>query len=520
MEASSFTSPEPRPDGVLRALAGAGYAVGSWEPIGRTVLDTFDGRLHAAGLRLELRDGPRRHLVLTGGGAAAARVSVPAAPRVAADLPVGPFRARLAPVLDVRALLPVIAVTGRRADAIGEDGDGKRQIVVAVYDGLRVDGAGSAAPAWAVEVEELVGYEKAAEKARRLLHGCGLQPHPGDVVDLLGAAAGVDFRGYSGSPTVALDRDQPALPAVCRVLANLADAVAANWAGTVDDVDPEFLHELRVAVRRTRSVLSQARRVLPDAVRDRYREEFGWLGLATGPARDLDVYVIEWPEYVAPLHADSIAALEPLHRHIDTLRAAEHATLADTLRSARYREVMDGWRALLAAPLAADAPPGGRDAARPIGRVAASRIGDAQRRLVTQGRAIGPASPAEDLHALRKDGKRLRYLVECFGGVLDPGPRKAFVQRLKALQDNLGEFQDTEVHAAQLRAFSKDLFDAPGAVPETLVAMGQLAERFELRRQAARDEFARRFASYDSEETERTLDALLASARAKAAPAP
>ena len=85
------------------------------------------------------------------------------------------------------------------------------------------------------------------------------------------------------------------------MLANLADTIEANRPGTIDDIDEEFLHELRVAVRRTRSVLAESKGVLPDDVRDAQREAFGELGQQTGPARDLDVYVVGWDAYVAPL---------------------------------------------------------------------------------------------------------------------------------------------------------------------------------------------------------------------------
>ena len=69
--------------------------------------------------------------------------------------------------------------------------------------------------------------------------------------------------------------------------------------GTVDDLDAEFLHELRVAVRRTRSVLGEAKGVLPEDVRTRFGAELKSLARASPPiARDLDVYVLGWDDYV------------------------------------------------------------------------------------------------------------------------------------------------------------------------------------------------------------------------------
>ena len=510
MEPSTFTSPELNLADLSRLLAGAGYDVGRAAPARRTVLDTFDGRLHAAGLRLEVCDGERRDLVLADGGPVVARLAIDTAPRFAGDLPSGPFRARLAPLVEVRALLPKLRVTSRRTVAVRRGSADKLRAALVLHQDVSVEGSTVNAAGCVAEVDEMLGYPDAARRARRLLISFGLEPHRGDMLELLADGAGVDLRGHRASPTVALDRNEPAFEGFRKVLTNLADAVDANWAGTVDDVDTEFLHELRVAVRRTRSVLSQSRAVLPDDVRARYREGFAWLGTATSPVRDLDVYLIEWQGYVEPLGPEAAVALGPLREHIAGLRRDAHVGLVRVLRSTRYQELMGGWRAWLGGP--ARGSPG--DATAAVGRVAGRRIATAQARLLARGRSIEAETPAEELHELRKDAKRLRYSLECFGGVLVPGARKAFVHRLKALQDNLGEHQDTEVHAFQLRTFSRELFEAQSVPVETFVAMGQLADRFDRRRQVARDEFTRRFAAYDTKDTARTLKALLHGAAA------
>jgi CHAD domain-containing protein len=508
-----FTSAEITADHLATRLADAGYEVSPARPVRRTVLDTFDGRLAAAGLRLELREQPGSELVLTALGSTPASVPVTAAPRTTADLPAGPLRARLQPVLEVRALLPLLSISGRHARATGRDGEGKARVVLDIHDGVVVEGHHEVAPLWGVAVTELAGYGKDAARARDLLARMGLDPGA-DVVDVAAAAAGVDLKGFRSSPTVDLDGRLPALSAYRRVLANLAGAVEANWQGTVDDVDPEFLHDLRVAVRRTRSVLAQAKGVLPGPVRDRFRAEFGWLGQESGPARDLDVYVIEWDGYVAPLGPEDAAALGPVLEHIARQRRAAHGSLAKTLRSARYRTLMSSWGGWL---LGADEDDDGEDAdaGRPIAEIAATRTARAQRRLLDRGRGITPASPAEDLHELRKDAKRLRYLLECFGSLYEAGARKAFVQRLKALQDNLGTHQDAEVHVSQLRAMSVELHGKRNVGAGTLLAMGRLTEHLDGHRRAARDQFAQRFAAYDTKQTARSFDALLHSARGR-----
>ena len=95
----------------------------------------------------------------------------------------------------------------------------------------------------------------------------------------------------------------PAAAAVAAVLTALLDTLEANVPGTIRDIDTEFLHDLRVAVRRTRSALKLAGDVLPGGWPRRFRPEFKWLGDLTTPTRDLDVYLLGYGEMAAGLVA-------------------------------------------------------------------------------------------------------------------------------------------------------------------------------------------------------------------------
>ena len=95
--------------------------------------------------------------------------------------------------------------------------------------------------------------------------------------------------------------------------------------------------------------------------------------------------------------------------------------------------------------------------------VAATRIHKAHKRLVRDGRTIDDYSPAVALHDLRKDAKRLRYLLECFGSLFPAVDVATAVKPLKALQDTLGTFQDTEVQAHALADMAEQLVDRGAA---------------------------------------------------------
>jgi CHAD domain-containing protein len=225
---------------------------------------------------------------------------------------------------------------------------------------------------------------------------------------------------------------------------------------------------------------------------------------STGEARDLAVQLLGWDDLVLPLTAADPAGLAAVRAEVERQRHAAQRTLERDLRSVRFRRLLDGWQKALAAPLAVEAP------LRTVGPHVADRIERAQTRLVDHGRAITPDSPAEALHDLRKDAKRLRYLLECFGSLLDAKPRKAFVQRLKDLQDNLGDHQDAEVQVARLRDLAAELHRRPRVGAAAVLAMGQLTELLEQRRAAERAAFAERFAAYDTKRTRRALEDLLA----------
>ena len=444
--------------------------------------------------------------MLTGSGdGPSAHLAVPDPPDRAADLPPGPFRARVERLTEERALLPLLTIASRRQVATRRDKRGKTVSTVIVHRDLAVaEATGSAPPTWVAEVLAAAGHPSAHDDTLAVLRAAGLSEAPGDLIGVVANAVGTDLSGRTTSPTVPLDRSEPAFDAVRRVLLNLADTIDANLAGTIDDTDPEFLHELRVAVRRTRSVLAQTKGVLPDDLRDTYRDAFGWLGTLTSPARDLDVQMLEWDDQVAPLPDGAAEALRPVRAQVERRRKAAHRTLAKGLQSARFATLMHDWRAWLTEPQ--EAPPDGQ---QPIGPTIARRIAKAQRRLIDHGRAITPESPPEHLHDLRKDAKKLRYLIECFGSLLPAKPRKAFVRRLKDLQDNLGQHQDAEVHVAHLHELAAQLNSRKSVDTDALLAMGQLTARLDQRRLDERAAFAERFAAYDTKATRRSLDDLL-----------
>src|ERR1700744_5939004 len=286
---------------------------------------------------------------------------------------------------------------------------------------------------------------------------------------------------------VPLAYDQRADVAASAVRRRLLEVIGDNTEGSISGADPEHLHQLRIAVRRSRTVQRQLSAVFPAGELPGFRAEFRWLQQATGPARDLDVYLED---------LDSLRELlpEPMRRDLDPLvpvlapsRLVARADMTRALRSLRAANLFEHWDRLLETMVERsvyDRPA----AERPIGPVAGKRIRKVYKRIVTMGRTIDRDGPAEAYHELRKKAKELRYLLELFGVKLfDEEAVTPFVKSLKALQDLLGRHQDREVQIAMLRSTAEEVATLPGGGPAVL-AMGVLVERLRADEQAAPDE--------------------------------
>jgi CHAD domain-containing protein len=289
-------------------------------------------------------------------------------------------------------------------------------------------------------------------------------------------------------------------------LTEFRQEVCDNLPGTIADIDTEFLHDVRVAVRRTRSLLKLGRPALPPHIRETWEPQFKWLGDLTTPVRDLDVYQLGLPEMAGWLEAASVDDLEPFQAYLARRRAAERRTLVRALRGARLRRLLDNWAGELSA--LADPARSADGAALSAGALARTNLARAYRRVIRDGTAITDSSPPEALHALRKRGKELRYALEMFAPVLDDVQVAKAIKDLKSLQDVLGRFQDSEVQRMTLHGFAQEMV-ADGAPAEALLAMGELMGHLYAEQQRARAEFATAFTSYVRPASRRPMARLL-----------
>ncbi len=462
----------------------------------RTLYDTFDGRLRSTGDCAVFEDGRFR--------LGALEVSVARAPErvLATELDPGPLHDALKPLVDVRALLPIaeLEVRERRLRVLNDNG---KTVARATVDEPAVLGPGRRRTQLAARVflEAVRGYEPELGRVRQLLEQeLGMTSASLPLVQEAAAAAGGAPAGVATKVDVPLAFEQPADLAAVAVLRALLDVIEANLEGTIDDLDSEFLHDLRVSVRRSRSMQRQLKGVFPPDQLARFRGEFRWLQGVTGPARDLDVYMLGFDSLRNMVGERLGEDLDPLKQVLADHRMRARKDMVRALRSKRCSSLRSDWSSFLQ-QLPSLPPDGREDSRRTIGDLAGERISKVYRQMVKMGRAIDADSPAEEYHELRKKGKELRYLLQLLGAKTYPDEVvKPMVKTLKGLQDLLGRHQDREVQLATLRELSEQVSARPGG-SQALIAMGALLGALAEDERTIRSEFAERFSAFGSKRT-------------------
>ncbi len=480
--------------------------------------DTFDWRLYGAGMCLEAeRAGGCTELSLrrfTDRQVEAVQMTDLALLRFPSALPAGQLRRQLEKRLKMRALLPLASMLVRCYTLRDEDGEGKTRARVHLESISLVNANGKRCLLQKrLRLQPLRGYIKAAKRIRtKLENNYRLQTVEDELYSQALAAAGKQPGEYSNKLNLSLQPDMRTDTAVRRILLALLNTMQVNEAGTIADLDSEFLHDFRVAVRRTRSALSELKHVFPPATYKRFKREFAWLGGLTGELRNLDVYLLKFDDYRAVVPAELRDDLEPLRVFLQYKQQQEQSQLvAIALQDKRYRKLKQQWQRYLDSPL--PKRPAARDAAKPLDTVVHTRTWRRYRRVLKAGKAITPESKSAELHELRKSCKKLRYLMEFFQSLYPSGRIRIAIRELKQLQDNLGDFQDLDVQITSLQRFAMEMRRRGEYSAATGKAMDALLKTLKIRRHEARDEFEAHFSQFASDSNQARFERLFHAAR-------
>ena len=297
-------------------------------------------------------------------------------------------------------------------------------------------------------VHPLRGYQK---EAQRLVLWCkeqDLMPTTGSVNQEVLAIAGRSPGKYSVKRPLPIQPEVPVERAVRRLLGLLLAMVRYNERGLRQGDDPLYLHDFRVAVRRARSLLGQTRKVFPLKATQRFRKDLAQLGRSTGSARDLDAFLLVQDAYRQRLPVDSRSALQPFSAFLQQERREHYRTLVKTFETKRYRAVIREWEAFV------NQPEDDNSHTPAVKEFVLERVVEKCRSLAsTEPNSLQHAG-SEQLHRLRIECKKLRYLLDFFITALSELPVRDVLKQLKRVQRTLGRIQDISVQNVLIQEFS------------------------------------------------------------------
>ena len=263
------------------------------------------------------------------------------------------------------------------------------------------------------------------------------------------------------APAIALSGELPPAEACRRIALACIDHLLRNREGAIVGADPEYIHQMRVAMRRLHAALRLFSPVLPASFPETLKILVKPWMAHLGQLRDLDVLHVE---IVAPVRdalpdEPRLAALaEIIVRRRQQARAATQALLQSAafghgiLQALQtlYRPLPDA----VPPPPTVDHPP----PATSLAAFATQRLRRLNRQLLRRAGAAREDDPAA-LHALRIAGKRLRYALEFFAPLTagrKSNGKDAGLRQLIRLQNTLGQLNDLAQAGALLAECAGD----------------------------------------------------------------
>ena len=259
----------------------------------------------------------------------------------------------------------------------------------------------------------------------------------------LPAVSKASFPSLAKSPDIA--------PALQSMIGCCLLHLQANISGAIQKLDEEYLHQVRVALRRLRVVLSMTETFRADVELAKLHEQVEELCVEFGRLREWDVFVTQ---ILLPIRSrlseqDGLRLLSASEK----LRGQHHAAVESRLQSQDYQRFLlrfgawmhgDYWCKSTSDSLS-------------LPHFAEQILDKRSRQAGKRGKCLTAADPGQ-LHALRIACKKLRYSAEIFASLFDPVKAKRYQSALAALQDILGRLNDLDV--------ARRLLDELGAVAQ------------------------------------------------------
>lgn len=447
-----------------------------------TYFDTDDLRLKQAGMTLRVRQAGRKQIQTLKGESAAGSLAFD---RPEYEAPLGPspevpdlallpddLRTRLKTLCSEQSFIPAFSTDVRRRKAeISRNGS---TIEIALDEGSIVTRDGKA-PIREVELELKQGspsslYAFAEELVEEVPVRLSLRAKSERGFALKEGQAITSVKAGS----VLLPENPLARDVLVAALSSCLEQIVANEPAIIEAGDPEGIHQMRVGLRRLRSVIRLFARKSDPLDLNSSSHKARELAAVLGRARDLDVLE---DELMAALPNEVLVDVnhDPVLRAIARARKEAWAATRTSLTEPEFAKFLLGFAARIEKLKEVEAEGA---LARPAPAFAAAQLEKAAAKAAKLGQNLKRLSTPKR-HELRKELKKLRYAAHTFAGLFPGAKTRAYLKRLEALQDSLGALNDVAVAETTLASLPIAAQHRTAAAHATGFLLGYHARRAE-----------------------------------------
>ena len=234
----------------------------------------------------------------------------------------------------------------------------------------------------------------------------------------------------------ALKKSQSVIGALHSLIGACLAHIQSNVPGALLKLDEEYLHQVRVGLRRLRVVLAIAQRLHPDAELTALRGQVAKLCIELGRSREWDVFVTQT---LAPIctRLPEHEGLREVLSVSEQARQNQHLGMDNSLTAPDFQRMLlrlGAWMQSIQLNATGIT----------LENFAIQVLKKRSKLVAKQGSALAGEDAAQ-LHALRIACKKLRYSIEMFGCLFAESKVKEYEISLAKLQDILGILNDIAV---------------------------------------------------------------------------
>ena len=297
--------------------------------------------------------------------------------------------------------------------------------------------------AWVrLRFKPLLGYEKSLKSSLATLKKAGFKPTHSDLAGNLFKYCKRDLRPSKERLRLSIPEGQSLQWAIAKQLRRLKDEFMRQVPGIEADWDVEFLHQFRVAIRWSRALLSTFKKHLPEVELETSSTILRHWGKRTNALRDLDVLLLDRAHYTSLLPEAIGPALKPFFDGLTQRRKDVHRALVQDLQSPGFESDMhnlSGQYRRMGQHFTA-----GFDSHSELLDQVQARLTNRYRKMMKLLKTCLDGAHESQLHRLRIQAKKLRYVLATFQTLFDEKPFRKGIRALKKVQKILGNRHDLE----------------------------------------------------------------------------